>query len=58
MGTRKRKLIMDETYNTEGKTGHVNVQEKHLQVDTQERINKSSYEGLVINVGYRFNLTH
>jgi hypothetical protein len=51
MGTQTRKVITGESFDTEWKTGHVHVQENHLQVDTQERISKSFlYEGLVLNI--------
>jgi len=54
MGTQTRRVITGESFVTEWKTGHVHVQERHLQVDTQERISKSLlYKGLVINIGDR-----
>jgi len=40
-GTQTKKVITGESFDTEWKTGHVHVQERHLQVDIQERICKS-----------------
>jgi len=54
MGTQTRKVTDYKWKLWYRKTGHVHVQERHLQVDTQERISKSFlYEGLVINIGQR-----